>query len=228
MIPKSIRIKRTIPMREDQHQQVPQLLARILSNVFWFCPWCKRPTTWKTVNWRFPRWQCPECKRKIELGVAFNKTIDTLPPYGAARWVERSIADRLWNRVNFAEGRRWDGEISGLVDFLCPNCAYRQRAWPEQPECWVACMECGAIFFVGLILWQLRPGAQVMTPDDWVMPGLTSAEKEWSKRVVESFRSYRRRIRGGESIDTAEIEAAPVRERAARAAGPALLDRGGR
>lgn len=171
----------------------PEVLARIMGSVAFICPGCKKITNYQKVNWRGPRMECKECKRKFEFGVGLSEHLVGYPPFNA-RFVEKVAGDWYNNRWNFVGGDLWIGEVTGVVEYFCPKCLERQKRAPTQPECWVKCQRCQAVFFVTLILWKLRKGAKKHIPDDWTMPGLTYEDTEWGVVTARDVRAYRQSV----------------------------------
>jgi hypothetical protein len=161
----------------------PQVLGRIKGSIAYICPKCKKISQWTHVNWRRARRECTECGKKLEFGIGLNEAVDKLPPFNA-RLASKVAKDYYNNRLNYTDGQEWIGEITGVIDFFCPKCLERQQRAPTQPECWVKCIRCEAMWLVNLILWHPLPGGVPQMPDDWAMPGLLRANRA-SARAAE-------------------------------------------
>lgn len=179
------------PWGTDGRKVPPQLVARIKGSICYICPHCHKMCQWVSVNWRMPRRECQDCGRKLQFGLVFDEKLDGMPPYNG-RVAVKDRQDPYNNRVNWAEGETWIGEVTGVVDYFCPKCLYRQRRAPTQPECWLKCERCSVVWYVKLIVWKLQSGTPPILPDDWIMPGVNYADPRWAGSPITRLRALRR------------------------------------
>lgn len=193
---------------QKARKEPPALLARIKGSIAYICPNCKKLSIWKAVNWRKARRECAECHRKFEFGINFFTKLEKLPPFNG-RYAEKQTGQPYNNLIDGHPGVEWMCEITGVIDFFCPACLERQQRAPTQPECWIRCTRCRAMWHVGLIMWKPRIGQMVQMPDDWSMPGVTYEDTRWPATPLPALRAHRLRV-GGSQPPTAPDSPPPA------------------
>jgi len=159
-----------MPRTAKIRQPVIQVRARPMGHVQWVCPDCHYIHGKVRANWRTGKLVCKHCRRRFFVGLAFTKTLSTLPPFNAVL-VESHDGETVNTLGYVPEGSPAIGRINGQVQWQCPTCKYfvdtgQAVRWGNGA---LTCRQCDDTWLVTLILYR-PPTSWRRVPFDFVPP----------------------------------------------------------